>query len=313
MAYDPVAHQTAKNYAESQKSNQHLLKKGDNVDATSPGSFFFQGPAEMFKYMTTPAGLGYTAIASAKTQHLWLPLPWFSPISHVIAQSSMLKSFAPVDTLRGNVLRGVLGAGIQLGSLGHIEQVAAKGITAITEKGAAKAATGSLHKIIYGAGKSIYKSRRQLAGSTTQTYLQFMAEISKGVNKSQALKGSADKIMTALTAIKDVSKVENALATHVLARGITTAIGVAAGVATAAWVGTRATELVFKKSIDIAGKIATAAEVSRNVDFASKLGDGYRTQGAVTERQRAINFLKRTHVPGTHTFGSEAQEYASIV
>jgi len=71
--------------------------------------------------------------------------------------------------------------------------------------------------------------------------------------------------------------------------------------------------LAFKGALAATDFVSNEIESIRNIEFGGTLGPGYRTGAAVTERQRSIVELQRSHVPSQRFMGSEASVYSALI
>ena len=71
--------------------------------------------------------------------------------------------------------------------------------------------------------------------------------------------------------------------------------------------------LAFKGSISAMQYVKSQTEHMRNLEIGGSLSAGYMMEGAVSERQRALAEIKRSHIPGRPAFGNEASFYSKYI
>jgi len=70
---------------------------------------------------------------------------------------------------------------------------------------------------------------------------------------------------------------------------------------------------LFKGSVSALEYARSKNEHLRNLEFGQPLGAGYMSQGAATERQRALSEIARQHIDGSSFSGNEASYYSQRI
>ena len=115
-----------------------------------------------------------------------------------------------------------------------------------------------------------------------------------GVKGSMALRATVAKRMSSAITMSRLGAIGSGLFT-----------GVALGGAIA-----EGFNLWFKGALTTLDTFSAFQEQVRSLEFGGSLSSGYMSTEAVTERQRALREIQRSHVGGRRMLGSEAQLYA---
>lgn len=257
-------------------------------------SLLFSNPLDTLKRELSPSGMAMTSFWAWRSGgEVFTFAPWTFTPSFLFrgAIGDVAKGYK-LSPLAREVTTALLGGGFRIGGKEGLAKLTGR---AAFTKDAGKAFTKAIKKVASSGGKEIDDAVNFVASKVGP-------------------KLSGSKMPGILTEAGSMSPKFSKLVNRSV--GFTRAGATLTALSTGYIVGSmaaRGAELAFKAARGAVEFASAKVEQARALEFGGTMGDGFKTNAAVQERQRAMEFLKRTHIPGRRGLGDEGAEYSQVV